>query len=237
MPAVDSPLPERPTVTAPDPPLVRDERLVPCPALGSTSWSNRGTPSRHWISRPGPRSLCWWSATTVSSAAAGAWASTPKNLGPTWRRNVLRRNSESERAKPTPRSFSTGRTASAGASSAHPTKCPGSRIGRRTRKAGRPRQTGESRAAMSVRGSGVRAWPPRRSAVRSISSRAWVGGLRGYTMGPDGLGGRAERDVRCVSWSGPSVPDHSDVGVGVDHVGGGVVLGEEGQHRVGAAGT
>jgi len=86
MPAVDSPLPERPTVTAPDPPLVRDERLVPCPALGSTSWSNRGTPSRRWISRPGPRSLDWWSATTVSSAAAGAWASTPKNLGPTWRR-------------------------------------------------------------------------------------------------------------------------------------------------------
>jgi hypothetical protein len=82
-------------------------------------------------------------------------------LGPTWRRNVLRRNSESERAKPTPRSFSTERTASAGASSAHPTKCPGSRTGRRTRKAGRPRQTGESRAAMSVRGSGVRAWPPR----------------------------------------------------------------------------
>ena len=31
MPAVDSPLPERPTVIAPDPPLVRDERLVPSP--------------------------------------------------------------------------------------------------------------------------------------------------------------------------------------------------------------
>ena len=57
---------------------------------------------------------------------------------------------------------STGRTASAGASSARPAKCPGSRTGRRTRKAGRPRRTGESRAAMSVRGSGVRAWPPRR---------------------------------------------------------------------------
>jgi hypothetical protein len=132
---------------------------------------------------PGPSSLCWWSATTVSSAAAGAWASTPKNLGPTWRRNVLRRNSESERAKPTPRSFSTGRTASAGASSARPAKCPGSRTGRRTRKAGRPRQTGESRAAMSVRGSGVRAWPPRRSPVRLISSRAWAGDCRGIPGG------------------------------------------------------
>jgi hypothetical protein len=71
MPAVDSPLPERPTVTAPDPPLVRDERLVPCPALGSTSWSNRGTPSRRWISRPGPRSLDWWSATT--GIFGGCW--------------------------------------------------------------------------------------------------------------------------------------------------------------------
>ena len=71
MPAVDSPLPERPTVTAPDPPLVRDERLVPCPAFGSTSWSNRGTPSRRWISRPGPRSLRWWSATT--GIFGGCW--------------------------------------------------------------------------------------------------------------------------------------------------------------------
>ena len=78
MRTVDSPPPERPTVTAPDPPLVRDERLVPCPALGWTSWSNRGTPSRRWISRPGPRSPRWWSATTVSSAAAGAMGFHPK---------------------------------------------------------------------------------------------------------------------------------------------------------------
>ena len=33
-----------------------------------------------------------------------------------------------------------------------PGEVPGSRTGQRTRKAGRPRQTGESRAAMSVRG-------------------------------------------------------------------------------------
>ena len=71
MRTVDSPPPERPTVTAPDPPLVRDERLVPCPAFGSTSWSNRGTPSRRWISRPGPRSLRWWSATT--GIFGGCW--------------------------------------------------------------------------------------------------------------------------------------------------------------------
>ena len=57
-----------------------------------------------------------------------------------------------------------------------PGEVPGSRTGRRMRKAGRPCQTGESRAATSVRDIGVRAWPPRRSPVRSISSRAWAGG-------------------------------------------------------------
>src|SRR5215470_3015011 len=43
-------------------------------------------------------------------------------------------------------------------------------------KARRPRQTGGSRAATPVRGTGVRAWPLRRSPVRSISLRAWAGG-------------------------------------------------------------
>jgi len=183
MRTVDSPPPERPTVTAPDPPLVRDERLVPCLAFGSTSWSNRGTPSRRWISRPGPRSLRWWSATTGIFGGCWCMGFHPKE---SWTDVAQKRAAKEQRvreAKRTPRSFSTGRTAPAGASSARPAKCPGSRTGRRTRKAGRPRQTGESRAAMSVRGSGVRAWPPRRSPVRLISSRAWAGDCRGIPGG------------------------------------------------------
>ena len=48
--------------------------------------------------------------------------------------------------------FSTGTTAWAGASSAHLTRCPGSRTGRRTKKAGRPHPIGALRAAMPGRG-------------------------------------------------------------------------------------
>jgi len=98
--------------------------------------------------------------------------------------NVLRRNSAFGRAKPTPRSFSKGRTASAGASSAHPTRCPGSRTGRRTKRARRPRRTGESRAAIPVRGTGVKAWP--RGARRCGRSHRGPG--RGDCRGIPGAG-------------------------------------------------
>ena len=39
---------------------------------------------------------------------------------------------------------------------------------------------------MSVKGTGVKAWPRRRSPVRSISSRAWAGGLSRDTQRPAG---------------------------------------------------
>ena len=41
-------------------------------------WPNRRTPSGPSTSRRGPRSPRWWSATTASLAAAGAWGSTPR---------------------------------------------------------------------------------------------------------------------------------------------------------------
>src|SRR5580693_5837819 len=108
------------------------------------------------MSRRGPRSPRWWSTTTASLAGAGAWPSTPKIPG-TRHTTVPRNSSESGRARPTPHSSSTGTIAWAGASSAHPARCPGSRTGRRTKKAGRPRPTGESHAAMSGRGTGASA--------------------------------------------------------------------------------
>jgi hypothetical protein len=50
-------------------------------------------------------------------------------------------------------------------------------------KAGRPRRTGGSRAATSVRGAGAREWPLQRSPVRSTSSRASAGDRRGIPGG------------------------------------------------------
>src|SRR2546427_766436 len=83
------------------------------------------------------RSPHWWSTTTASSVAAGAWGSTPRG----WVRTPRRRSTENGssivfgRERPTRRSCSTEQTAWGGASSALPTRCRGSRAARRTRRA------------------------------------------------------------------------------------------------------
>src|SRR5690242_15557535 len=81
--------------------LDRGARVADTTSLGWTLWPNPRIPSRLSISRRGPRSPRWWSATTASLVAAGAWGSTPKIPGPTRRTTVPRRNSESGKARPT----------------------------------------------------------------------------------------------------------------------------------------
>ena len=97
---------------------------------------SRPTPSRRSTSRRGRRSPRWWSATTASSAAVGAWGSTPKGSArrPPRPSTASGSSSASGQERLMRRSSSTGTTASAGASSAHPTSCPGSRAALRTRR-------------------------------------------------------------------------------------------------------
>src|SRR5215472_6064562 len=157
-------------------PLVRDEEAYALDWVRLNLWPNRRTPCGPSTRRRGPRSPRWWSATTASLAAAGAWASMTMTPERTQSTTAPPRSAGCGKAGRMPPSCTTATTAWAGASSAPPTRCPGSRAARRTKKARRPRQTGGSRAATPVRGTGVRAWPLRRSPVRSISSRAWAGG-------------------------------------------------------------
>src|SRR6266568_3948861 len=72
------------------------------------------------MSQRGPRSPRWWSATTASSVAAGAWASMTTIPERTQATTVLPRSAGCGKAGRMPPSYTRGTTAWAGANSAHP---------------------------------------------------------------------------------------------------------------------
>ena len=84
------------------------------------------------MSRRGRRSPRWWSATTASSGAAGAWGST-KTTKARCPPSASGSSLACGQARPMPRLSSTGTTVWAGVSSVHPRRCRASRTARRTK--------------------------------------------------------------------------------------------------------
>ena len=80
-----------------------------------------------------------------------------------------------------------GESAWAGANSAHPTRCRGSRAAPRTTRVGRPRRTGGSRAVTSVRGTGVGVATTALAGALDLIAGLGGGAVEGYPEGADAV--------------------------------------------------